>query len=62
MLQMLLSLLSIGLIGINLMDGGGPDDSIVDNWTYMDREGNLSKGDDCRVEYQEYKKKSPYYA
>ena len=39
-----------------------PDDSIVDNWTYMDREGNLCKGYDCRVEYQEYKKKSPYYA
>ena len=48
--------------GIALRGWWRPDDSIVDNWTYMNREGNLFKGDECKVEYQEYKKKSPYYA
>ena len=31
-----------------------PVDSIVDDWSYMDRSGMLKSGDDCWQEYREY--------
>lgn len=38
-----------------------PDDSIIDDWSYLDRSGNLTSGSDSKLEYEEYKKKSKYY-
>lgn len=38
-----------------------PDDSIVDDWMYLDRQGGLDMGKDCRVEYDNYKNTSIHY-
>lgn len=38
-----------------------PDDSIVDEWYWLDRDGDLMIGNDCKSEYQEYKKNNEFY-
>jgi hypothetical protein len=39
----------------NISDGWWrPVDSIVPEWTYMDRNGNVKSGDECWNEYRKY--------
>jgi hypothetical protein len=37
------------------------DDNIVDDWTYIDRNGKLMSGIDCKEEYKEYRKQHSFY-
>ena len=37
------------------------DDNIVEDWTYIDRDGRLLSGNDCKEEYKEYRKKHSFY-
>jgi hypothetical protein len=39
-----------------------PDDSIVEDWIYVDREGKLSNGVECLLEYEKYKLSNPFYS
>jgi len=38
------------------------DDNIVDEWLYVDMNGNSMMGVDCRNEYNDYRSKNPFYA
>lgn len=38
-----------------------PDDSIVDDWFYLDREGNLTNGVECKEQYERYKLTNNFY-
>jgi hypothetical protein len=37
------------------------DDNIVDDWTYIDKDGKIMNGVDCKEEYKEYRKKHSFY-
>ena len=37
------------------------DDNIVDEWNYVDMQGNCMSGVDCRKEYEEYKANNNFY-
>lgn len=37
------------------------DDNIVDDWTYLDRDGKIMSGRDCKEEYKEYRKNNSFY-
>jgi hypothetical protein len=38
-----------------------PHDSIVDEWYWLDREGNLMIGSECRLEYDDYQSQNIFY-
>ena len=38
-----------------------PSEAIVDDWLWMDRDGDLDNGPDCREQFEEYKKNNPLY-
>ena len=50
-----------GLIGKILMVGGELDESIVDEWYWLDRQGDLMTGTDCKKEYEMYKETKQFY-
>jgi hypothetical protein len=37
------------------------DDNIVDDWTYLDKNGKIMSGSDCKEEYREYRKIHSFY-
>lgn len=37
------------------------DDMIVDEWLYLDKEGNALEGCECKNEYEKYKKNNSFY-
>jgi hypothetical protein len=43
------------------MVGGDHDDSIVDDWYWLDREGDLMTGIECKKEYEMYKETKEFY-
>lgn len=38
-----------------------PDESIVDEWYWLDREGDLMTGTECKKEYVMYKETKEFY-
>lgn len=38
-----------------------PSEAIVDDWLWMDRDGGLDNGPDCREQFEDYKKNNPLY-
>lgn len=38
-----------------------PDDSIVEDWIYIDRNDKVSTGEQCKIEYSIYKSKNEFY-
>ena len=38
-----------------------PSEAIVDDWLWMDRDGDLDNGPDCREQFEEYKMNNPLY-